>query len=224
MAKNNLKKENKSQAKGFSVHTGLVVPLDRANIDTDAIIPKQFLRKIERTGFGVHLFHDWRYLDLEGKKENPDFILNQPKYRKATVLLARDNFGCGSSREHAPWALADYGFKVIIAPSFADIFRNNCIKNGILPVVLKTKEVDALFKDERETGSMHVTVDLKKQTVIGPRAKAYSFSINEFAKNCLIKGLDAIGWTEQFLAKIDAYEKKIRTAKPWLFKGCGCSK
>lgn len=217
MTKNNLKKEKASTAKGFSVHAGLVVPLDRANIDTDAIIPKQFLRKIERTGFGVHLFHDWRYLDPEGKKENPDFILNQPKYRKATVLLARDNFGCGSSREHAPWALADYGFKVIIAPSFADIFYNNCIKNGILPVVLKSEEVDELFKDVRETDSAHVTVDLKKQTVTGSRAEVYLFSINEFARNCLIKGLDAIGWSEQFSDKIDAYEKKMKKVKPWLF-------
>ena len=162
----------------FKQHTGLAVPLDRANIDTDAIIPKQFLRKIERTGFGKHLFHEWRYLDYEGTKENPDFILNKPPYRKATVLLARDNFGCGSSREHAPWALSDYGFRVIIAPSFADIFYNNCVKNGILLVPLSSESVDELFKEASKSSGLTVSADLEKQVI--------STTNSEFSKGLIL--------------------------------------
>lgn len=200
----------------FTTHTGLIAPLDRMNVDTDAIIPKQFLRKIERTGFGKHLFHDWRYLDLDGKHENPDFVLNNPRFRDATVLLARDNFGSGSSREHAPWALLDYGFKVIVAPSFADIFYNNCIKNGILPVALKSQEVDELFNDVEKNHGARLTVDLPNQTVTAPGGKVYKFSINAFAKECLLNGLDSIGWTEKYKNKIDTYEEKLKSAKPWL--------
>ena len=200
----------------FTKHTGLVIPLDRANIDTDAIIPKQFLRKIERTGFGKHLFHEWRYLDYEGTKENPDFVLNKPQYRNSTVLLTRDNFGCGSSREHAPWALADYGFRVIIAPSFADIFYNNCAKNGILLVPLRSNEVDELFKEVLNSPGVQITADLPAQNIIFPSGKIYSFAINSFAKDCLLKGLDQIAWTLQFKDKISEYEQKIAIARPWL--------
>jgi len=199
----------------FITHTGIAVALDRVNVDTDAIVPKQFLRKIERTGFGKHLFHEWRYLDYEGTKENPDFVLNQPRYRKATVLAARDNFGCGSSREHAPWALADYGFKAIVAPSFADIFYNNCVKNGILPAALKSKEVDEIFVYIKSTPDAKITADLPDQTIIAG-TKKYSFSINAFAKECLLKGLDSIGWTMQFGERISAYEEKIKNQRPWL--------
>lgn len=202
--------------KAFTTHTGIAAPLDRVNVDTDAIIPKQFLKKIDRIGFGKHLFHEWRYIDVEGTKENPEFILNQSRYRNATVLLARDNFGCGSSREHAPWAIADYGFRVLIAPSFADIFANNCVKNGILTVSLKTKEVDELFNDVTGTLESEVTANLHDQIVIGPTGKKYSFSINTFAKDCLIKGLDSIGWSEQFTGKISDYEQKMKSKKPWL--------
>ena len=201
----------------FTIHAGIAAPLDRVNVDTDAIVPKQFLRKIERTGFGVHLFHDWRYLDPEGTEENPDFVLNQSRYRNATVLLARDNFGCGSSREHAPWALLDYGFRVIVAPSFAEIFYNNCVKNGILPVVLKPEEVDELFTDVINTLEAEIAVNLKDQFLTGPRGKIYTFEINSFAKDCLIKGLDSIGWTEQFIDKIESYEEKMKTKTPWLY-------
>ena len=200
----------------FINHTGLVAPLDRANIDTDAIIPKQFLRKIERTGFGKHLFHEWRFLDYEGTTENPDFVLNKPQYRSSTVLLTRDNFGCGSSREHAPWALVDYGFRVIIAPSFADIFYNNCVKNGILLAVLKSSEVDELFKDVQNNSGAKISADLEAQTVSSPTGKKYSFPINSFAKDCLLKGLDQIGWTMQFDPQISAYENKMKSLKPWL--------
>jgi len=200
----------------FHQHTGIAAPLDRVNIDTDAIIPKQFLRKIERTGFGVHLFHEWRYLDYQGTRENPDFILNKPEYRKATILLARDNFGCGSSREHAPWALADYGFRVIIAPSFADIFYNNCVKNGILLVRLVSDQVDELFAQVEANPAGTITADLEGQVVIGPNQKRYSFEINSFAKICLLKGLDQIGWTKQFDDKIEAFEKTLSQEKPWL--------
>lgn len=193
-----------------------MAPLDRINVDTDAIVPKQFLRKIERTGFGVHLFHEWRYTDYEGTKENPEFVLNKPDYRQATVLLARDNFGCGSSREHAPWALADYGFRVIIAPSFADIFYNNCIKNGILSVTLSTEEVDELFQQAQKQPGVQISADLEKQQVRGPDGKEYSFEIDAFAKTCLIKGLDQIGWTQQFENKIKEYEEKAKAERPWL--------
>lgn len=198
------------------IHTGTAAPLDRANIDTDAIIPKQFLRKIDRTGFGKHLFHEWRYLDYEGTKENPDFILNQSAYRNATILLTRDNFGCGSSREHAPWALYDYGFRVIIAPNFADIFYNNCVKNGILCVPLVSKEVDKLFREVQNTPTTEITVDLEKQTVCTSSREQYFFDIDEFARECLLHGLDQIGWTQQFEDLIREYEKRIRIEKPWV--------
>ena len=200
----------------FIRHTGIAAPLDRVNVDTDAIVPKQFLRKIERTGFGKHLFHEWRYLDYEGTKENPDFVLNKPAYHKATVLLTRDNFGCGSSREHAPWALADYGFRVIIAPTFADIFYNNCVKNGILLVALKSDEVESLFQQVIQKPGEQVSADLEKQTVTDPSGKQYRFDINPFAKTCLLNGLDHIGWTQQFADKIAAYERKLKEEKPWL--------
>jgi len=199
----------------FKTHTGVAVPLNRVNVDTDAIIPKQFLRKIEKVGFGKHLFHEWRYLDYEGTKENPDFVLNREPYRKATILLTRDNFGCGSSREHAPWALADFGFKLIIAPSFADIFYNNCVKNGILPVQLKSYEVDELFTFVEKNKGAAISADLPAQTVTAG-GKAYSFQIDAFNKECLLKGLDGIGWTMQFQDKINSYEEKIQSQKPWL--------
>jgi len=197
-------------------HQGLAVPLDRANVDTDQIIPKQFLRKIERTGFGAHLFHDWRFLDNDGKKNNPDFVFNHSRYQGASVLLARDNFGSGSSREHAPWALADFGFKVIIAPSFADIFYNNCFKNSILPVNLSSEEVDALFKGVESQEGAEISADLENQTLTGPDGKTYSFEVDAFRKDCLLRGLDSIGWTEQFTGMIAAYEEKLKTEKPWL--------
>ena len=207
----------KPDTKALTIHTGIAAPLDRVNVDTDAIIPKQFLKKIDRTGFGVHLFHEWRYSDVDGTKENPEFVLNKSRYRNATVLLTRDNFGCGSSREHAPWAIFDYGIRVIIAPSFADIFANNCVKNGILTVTLKSKEVDELFADVENTLEAEITANLPEQIVIGPTQKKYSFEINTFAKGCLIKGLDSIGWTEQYVGKISEYENKMKSKKPWLF-------
>ncbi len=199
----------------FKTHTGVVVPLNRVNVDTDAIIPKQFLRKIEKVGFGKHLFHEWRYSDYEGTKENPDFILNQGPYRKASVLLVRDNFGCGSSREHAPWALADFGFKLIIAPSFADIFYNNCVKNGILLTPLKSQEVDEIFTFVEKNKGAAISADLPAQTVTAG-GKSYSFSIDAFNKECLLKGLDSIDWTMLFKDKIDIYEKRIQSQRPWL--------
>ena len=200
----------------FIKHTGLVAPLDRANIDTDAIIPKQFLRKIDRKGFGKHLFHEWRYLDYEGTKENPDFILNKPDYRQATVLLTRDNFGCGSSREHAPWALLDYGIRVIIAPSFADIFFNNCSKNGILLVPLTSQEVDDLFKEVTKYSQTRVTADLEKRMIETSNGREYTFDINEFTRECLLNGLDQISWTEQFKDKIEAFERRYKKERLWL--------
>jgi 3-isopropylmalate/(R)-2-methylmalate dehydratase small subunit len=199
----------------FKTHTGIAAPLDRVNVDTDAIIPKQFLRKIDKVGFGKHLFHEWRYVDYEGTKENPDFILNQRPYRKATVLLARDNFGCGSSREHAPWALADFGFKLIIAPSFADIFYNNCVKNGILLAQLRSKEVDEIFTFVAENKGATLSADLPAQTVTAG-GKTYKFQIGAFNKECLLKGLDSIGWTLQFEDKIVDYEKRIKIEHSWL--------
>jgi len=202
----------------FKTHTGIAAPLNRVNIDTDAIIPKQFLRKIERVGFGKHLFHEWRYSDYEGTKENPDFILNQEPYRKATVLLARDNFGCGSSREHAPWALGDFGFRLIIAPSFADIFYNNCVKNGILLAQLKSQEVDEIFAFVEKNKGALISADLPSQTVTAG-GKTYAFSIDAFNKECLLKGLDGIGWTMQFEDKISVYENKMKAQHPWLSRG-----
>lgn len=200
----------------FKNHTGIVAPLDRVNVDTDAIIPKQFLRKIERTGFGKHLFHEWRFTDYDGTKENPDFILNKPEYRKSSVLLTRDNFGCGSSREHAPWALEDFGFRVIIAPSFADIFYNNCIKNGILLIKLNSADVDQLFKEILAKAGVKMTADLESQTLTSPSGKKYSFDISKFDKYCMLNGLDQIGWTLQFEKEIAKYEKNVKSEMPWL--------
>ncbi len=202
--------------KPFIQHQGVVVPLDRANVDTDAIVPKQFLRKIERTGFGQHLFHEWRYKDYEGTEPNPDFVLNKNEYRHATILLARDNFGCGSSREHAPWALADYGFRVIIAPSFADIFYNNCGKNGILPVQLEPEKVERLFQQVNAFPGIQLTADLPKQIIVDRNGCEYRFKIHPFMKFCLIKGLDQIGWTMQFEDDIKTYEERLRQEQPWL--------
>jgi len=200
----------------IKTHTGVIAPLDRVNVDTDAIVPKQFLRKIERTGFGKHLFHEWRYTDYEGTKENAEFALNKPEFRKATVLLTRDNFGCGSSREHAPWALSDYGFRVIIAPSFADIFANNCVKNGILLIRLDSKDIDGLFKQVMASPGVTAAADLEKQTLTGPDGKVYPFEVDAFAKHCLLNGLDQTGWTQQYNAKIEKYEKNIKTITPWM--------
>ena len=195
-------------------HIGVAAPLDRANVDTDAIIPKQFLRKIERTGFGKHLFHELRYTDYEGTKENPQFVLNKSDYRQSTILLARENFGCGSSREHAPWALYDFGFRVIIAPSFADIFYNNCMRNGLLLICLSADQIDELFKSA-DSGPLTISVDLEQQKVMA-EGKKFSFEIDPFHKKCLLKGLDQIDWTLQFKDKIEAYEEKIKKEWPWL--------
>jgi len=199
----------------IKMHKGIVAPLDRANVDTDAIIPKQFLKKIERTGFGKHLFHELRYTDYEGTRENENFILNDPAYRKASILVAQENFGCGSSREHAPWALSDFGFRVIIAPSFADIFYNNCVKNGILLVKLKSDEVSEVMTQANKPGT-EISVDLERQIVEASPEKKYSFEINSFAKHCLLNGLDQIGWTMQFEDKISGFENKIKEERPWL--------
>ncbi len=200
----------------FTTHTGIAAPLDRSNVDTDMIIPKQFLKKIERTGFGKHLFHELRFTDYDGTQPNPDFVLNQKPYAQATVLLARDNFGCGSSREHAPWALADYGFRVIVAPSFADIFYNNSLKNGILLVRLNSDSVDSLFQEILSSPGTQIAADLPGQTIISPSGKKFAFEINAFAKDCLLKGLDHIGWTLQFSDKISSYEKHLAAERPWL--------
>ena len=210
--------------KAFTKHTGLVAPLDRSNVDTDMIIPKQFLKSIKRTGFGPNLFDELRYLDSgePGKDDsqrplNPDFVLNQPRYQGASVLLTRANFGCGSSREHAPWALDDFGFRAIIAPSFADIFYNNCFKNGLLPVVLKEEEVDELFRAVESVEGYSLTVDLENQTVSTPDGKSYSFEVDEFRKHCLLNGLDDIGVTLEDADAIRAYEARRRKEAPWLF-------
>ncbi|EKF9373054.1 3-isopropylmalate dehydratase small subunit [Vibrio cholerae] len=193
---------------GFQQHTGLVVPLDAANVDTDAIIPKQFLQKVNRTGFGKHLFHDWRFLDDAGEKANPEFVMNQPRYQGASILLARENFGCGSSREHAPWALADYGIRVMIAPSFADIFYGNSINNQMVPVRLTEQEVDELFSYVDDTEGATITVDLEALSVTA-NGKTYHFEIDDFRRHCLLNGLDNIGLTLQHEAKIAEYEAKI---------------
>ena len=195
---------------GFTQHTGLVVPLNTANIDTDAIIPKQFLQKVTRTGFGQHLFHDWRFLDDAGQQPNPDFIMNTPRYQGASILLARENFGCGSSREHAPWALADYGIKVMIAPSFADIFYGNSINNFMIPVRLTDQQIDELFEFVEATVGAEITVDLEAMTV-NANNKQYPFEIDEFRRHCLLNGLDNIGLTLQHQAKIAEYEANIPT-------------
>ncbi|MFQ2047153.1 3-isopropylmalate dehydratase small subunit [Aeromonas veronii] len=192
---------------GFKQHKGIVVPLDSANVDTDAIIPKQFLQKVNRIGFGKHLFHDWRFLDDAGQQPNPEFVLNQPQFAGASILLARENFGCGSSREHAPWALADYGFKTIIAPSFADIFYGNAINNGMVPVRLKEEEVDALFQLVAVQPGIEIEVDLEANQVrVGELS--FGFEIDEFRRYCLLNGLDAIGLTLQHEAAISAFEAK----------------
>ncbi|WP_210446950.1 3-isopropylmalate dehydratase small subunit [Vibrio crassostreae] len=193
---------------GFQQHTGLVVPLDTANIDTDAIIPKQFLQKVNRIGFGKHLFHDWRFLDDAGQQPNPEFVMNEERYQGASILLARENFGCGSSREHAPWALADYGIQVMIAPSFADIFYGNSINNQMVPVRLTEQEVDELFQFVEANEGAEITVDLEAMKVSAD-GKEYSFEIDEFRRHCLLNGLDNIGLTLQHADKISAYEEKI---------------
>ncbi|MGL4573881.1 MAG: 3-isopropylmalate dehydratase small subunit [Burkholderiaceae bacterium] len=207
----------------FTVHTGVVAPLDRANVDTDAIIPKQFLKSIKRTGFGPNLFDEWRYLDKgepgrDNSKRplNPDFVLNQPRYTGASVLLARKNFGCGSSREHAPWALQQYGFKAIIAPSFADIFFNNCFKNGVLPIVLTELEVDHLFNETAAFNGYKLTVDLADQKVVAPDGRVFAFAVDEFRKYCLLNGLDDIGLTLRHADKIKTFEGQRLAAQPWL--------
>ena len=208
----------------FTVVKGLVAPLDRANVDTDQIIPKQFLKSIKRTGFGVNLFDEWRYLD-EGypgqdsskRPINPDFVLNQPRYQGARVLLARQNFSCGSSREHAPWALNEYGFRVVIASSYADIFFNNCFKNGMLPVILTETQVDQLFRECFETEGYEVTVDLEKRQVVTPSGEAFAFEVDDFRRHCLLNGLDDIGLTLQEGDAIRAFEAKAQQARPWVF-------
>ena len=209
----------------FQSLTAIVAPLDRSNVDTDAIIPKQFLKSIKRTGFGPNLFDEWRYLDhgepgMDNSKRplNPEFVLNQPRYQGAKILLARENFGCGSSREHAPWAMEDYGFRAIIAPSFADIFFNNCFKNGILPISLDAAVVDDLFKQVYENEGYQLTVDLALQSISTPSGKTISFDVDEFRKYCLLNGLDDIGLTLQHVDEIKAYEQKRAQQAPWLFQ------
>jgi 3-isopropylmalate/(R)-2-methylmalate dehydratase small subunit len=193
--------------KPFTRHAGLVAPLDRVNVDTDQMVPKQFLKLLTREGFGKILFYDWRYLD-DGQRPNPEFVLNSSRYRDATILLARANFGCGSSREHAPWAILDYGFRVIIAPSYADIFYNNCFKNGILPVTLSEAEVQDLFRRTEKEEGYRLTVDLETQTITDDSGLKLAFSIDSFRRECLLKGLDDIGLTLRIEDKIAAYEQK----------------
>ncbi len=207
----------------FVLHTGLVAPLDRENVDTDAIIPKQFLKSIKRTGFGPNLFDEWRYKDVgqpgvDNSKRplNPDFVLNQPRYQGASVLLARKNFGCGSSREHAPWALSQYGFRAIIAPSFADIFFNNCYKNGLLPIALSEQQVDHLFNETLAFPGYRVTIDLERQCVIGADGTEYSFDIAPFRTYCMLNGFDDIALTLRYADKIKAYEAERLAKMPWL--------
>ena len=208
----------------FTQLNGLVAPLDRANVDTDAIIPEQFLKSIKRSGFGVNAFDEWRYLDHgepgmdnSQRQINPDFVLNQARYQGASILLTRENFGCGSSREHAPWALEDFGFKVIIASSYADIFYNNCFKNGMLPIVLSADIVDTLFKQVAAAPNYKLQVDLAQQTVTTPSGERFSFAVDAFRKHCLLNGLDDIGLTMQHQDKIKAFEARHQQAQPWLF-------
>jgi 3-isopropylmalate/(R)-2-methylmalate dehydratase small subunit len=201
----------------FQTLTATAAKLDQVNVDTDQIIPKQFLKKIERTGFGIHLFHDWRFIDDAGQKPNPDFILNLPRYQGAQILVAGDNFGCGSSREHAPWALLDYGFRSIIAPSFADIFYNNCAKNGILLVALPEASVQQLFIEIEENAGCELTVDLPNQKVQSPKGLEFSFEIDPFVKHRLLNGLDDIGWTLQFQSEIEKFETSYQKQAPWMF-------
>lgn len=210
--------------KAYTTEQGIVAPLDRANVDTDLIIPKQFLKSIKRTGFGENLFDELRYLD-EGypgqdnssRPVNPDFVLNQPRYQGASILLARQNFGCGSSREHAPWALNEYGFRTVIAPSFADIFFNNCFKNGMLPVVLPEAVIDQLFQAVAGQEGYQLTVDLASQEVRTPDGQSFGFEVDPFRKHCLLNGLDDIGLTLQDAELIREYEAKTRQSRPWVF-------
>jgi 3-isopropylmalate/(R)-2-methylmalate dehydratase small subunit len=208
----------------FTRHEGLVAPLDRANVDTDAIIPKQFLKSIKRTGFGPNAFDEWRYLDRgepgmdsSGRPLNPEFVLNQPRYQGATILLTRENFGCGSSREHAPWALEDYGFRAIIAPSYADIFYNNCFKNGLLPIVLPAGDVETLFRHTYQQEGYRLTVDLQEQKVLTPRGEVFPFEVDAERKRRLMHGLDDIGITLEHVDAIRAYEARCKEVTPWLF-------
>ena len=210
--------------KAFTKITAIVAPLDRSNVDTDAIIPKQFLKSIKRSGFGPNAFDEWRYLDhgepgMDNSKRplNPDFSLNQPRYQGAQILLTRKNFGCGSSREHAPWALDDYGFRAIIAPSFADIFFNNCYKNGLLPIVLTEEQVDQLFKEVEANEGYQLSIDLAEQTLTTPSGETFTFDITEHRKHCLLNGLDEIGLTLQHADEIRDFEEKRRQSQPWLF-------
>ena len=203
---------------------GLVAPLDRANVDTDAIIPKQFLKSIKRAGFGPNLFDEWRYMDVGEpgqdntlRPRNPNFVLNLPRYQGAQILLARKNFGCGSSREHAPWALLDFGFRVVIAESFADIFHNNCFKNGILPIVLPAAELDALFAQVEARPGYQLTIDLESQIVLRPDGKGLPFGVDSFRKECLLNGWDDIGLTLRHADLIKTFEEKRRIEQPWLF-------
>jgi len=207
----------------FNLHNGLVAPMDRANVDTDAIIPKQFLKSIQRTGFGPNLFDEWRYLDhgepgMDNSKRplNLDFVLNQPRYQGASILLARKNFGCGSSREHAPWALDQFGFRAVIAPSFADIFFNNCYKNGLLPIVLSEVQVEHVFNEVKAFPGYRLTIDLEKQVVVTNGGVSYPFEIDAFRKYCLLNGLDEIGLTLRQSDKIRAFEERHIFAQPWL--------
>ena len=207
----------------FVVHTGMVAPLDRENVDTDAIIPKQFLKSIKRSGFGPNLFDEWRYLDhgepgQENSRRplNPDFVLNQSRYQGASVLLARQNFGCGSSREHAPWALQQYGFRALIAPSFADIFYNNCFKNGLLPIALSEQQVDHLFNETYAFNGYQVTIDLAAQVVRTPDGREYSFEVDAFRKYCLLNGYDDIGLTLRHADEIQSFEAERLAKQPWL--------
>lgn len=209
----------------FTLLKGLVAPMDRENVDTDAIIPKQFLKSIRKTGFGPNLFDEWRYLDAgfpgqdpSQRRPNPDFVLNQTRYQGASILLARKNFGCGSSREHAPWALEQYGFRAIIAPSFADIFFNNCFKNGLLPLVLPQASVDLLFDECITFPGYQLTVDLEQQRVVRPQGETLEFEVNSFRKYCLLNGLDDIGLTLRHKEKIRLFEAERLTQKPWLAK------
>jgi 3-isopropylmalate/(R)-2-methylmalate dehydratase small subunit len=208
----------------FTRHEGLVAPMDRANVDTDAIIPKQFLKSIKKSGFGPNLFDEMRYLDhgepgMDNSKRplNPNFVLNEPRYRGASILLARKNFGCGSSREHAPWALQDFGFRAVIAPSYADIFFNNCYKNGLLPIVLPEGEVDAMFSQVAGYPGYRIGIDLESQTVTRPDGRTLKFDIDAFRKYCLVNGLDEIGLTLKHADQIRAFEEKHRASQPWLF-------
>jgi len=207
----------------FITHTGIVAPLDRANVDTDAIIPKQFLKSIKKTGFGPHLFDEWRYLDhgepgmdLTQRKKNPEFVLNQSQYEKASILIARENFGCGSSREHAPWAIEDFGFRAILAPSFADIFFSNCFKNGLLPIVLPNETIDLLFKSIYANKGYALTIDLENQFVVLPSNERISFQVDAFRKHCLMHGLDDIGLTMQHSDSIKAFEQDYYQKNSWL--------